>query len=100
MLLLAETPGRVTGACLLALALGIVPLTDVSVKLVSKGGSNIVCDLYLPGDKRIRNEGFGWPGLLAIPSTHLGAGEEYTVTVKCKVSGVPWEKAWKFATRK
>jgi hypothetical protein len=73
-------------------------ISDVDAELRDSSGGKYLCRRYTNGDKRVDiNE--GWATLLLMPEKQLDGSAKYTVSVKCKVSGTPFEKSWSFSTR-
>ncbi|MBI2901142.1 MAG: hypothetical protein HYY17_13240 [Planctomycetes bacterium] len=77
---------------------GKATLTDLETSLTDCDGKEVLCEIYREGDKRVELD--DWPTVLLLPETHLKKGAKYTVTVKCKVDGIAFEKRWSFTTRK
>lgn len=71
--------------------------TDVNAELRTKTGS-VPCRIYLNGDDRVPLGDFAT--VLLLPEKHLDKGASYTVSVKAKLDGAPFEKKWSFSTRK
>lgn len=78
---------------------GTVKVTEVETKLVSKSGKEIACRTYINGDDRVPGIR-DWPTILLVPERDLEKGATYTVIMKSKVDGVPFEKKWSFTTCK
>jgi hypothetical protein len=75
----------------------IAKLTEVEAELQSKK-TGVPCRTYLNGDERVPLGDFAT--VLLLPEKHLEKGNNYTVKVKGKLDGEPFEKKWSFTTRK
>ncbi|MBI2932968.1 MAG: hypothetical protein HYY16_15090 [Planctomycetes bacterium] len=74
-----------------------VKLTDVKVSFRKAKGSSVLVRLYLDRDPRVAL--YNLPTVLILPEKHLDPSTEYSVQIKCKLNGVPFEKKWSFRTR-
>lgn len=72
-------------------------LKDVDAKLIGPGEKKVPCYLYLNGDERVAL--WDYPTVLVLPKDPLKPRKTYTVTIKCTVSGVAFEKRWSFKTK-
>jgi hypothetical protein len=73
-------------------------ISDVEAELRDSSGGKYLCRRYTNGDKRVDLDE-GWATLLLVPEKQLEGPAKYTVSVKCKVKGTPFEKSWSFSTR-
>jgi len=71
--------------------------TDVEAELGGKTGA-VPCRIYLNGDTRVPLGDFAT--VLLLPERHLEKGTSYTVTVRGKVDGAPFDRKWSFSTRR
>jgi hypothetical protein len=71
-------------------------LTEVEAELRTKK-SGVPCRTYLNGDDRVPLGEFAT--VLLLPEKHLEMGVTYSVSVKGKLDGEPFEKKWSFTTR-
>jgi hypothetical protein len=74
----------------------IAKLTEVEAALRSKS-TGVACRTYLNGDDRVPLGEFAT--VLLLPEKHLDKGVTYSVSVKGKLDGEPFEKKWSFTTR-
>lgn len=78
---------------------GKAKLADVEASLsLANGGKAITSRVYTNCDARVPGIG-DWPTIVLVPEGLLGRGVKYTVTIKCKVEGTPFERTWTFSTR-
>jgi len=72
--------------------------SDVKVELRKDKGMPFACRVYVNGDKRVKLEDVAT--VLVVPERPLERGVTYAISVKAKLGETPFEKAWKFTTRK
>lgn len=76
---------------------GGVQLTDVDYDIRRKKGCPISVRKYLTGDKRV--ELGELPTVLLLPERPLDRETAYTVRIKGKLDGTPFDYKWEFTTR-
>ncbi len=73
-------------------------MAEASAILKDSQGRDIPCRIYTDQDKRVQFH-VPWPTLLAMPERELERDRKHTVTMRCTLDGVPFEKTWSFLTR-
>jgi hypothetical protein len=71
-------------------------LSEVEATLRFKK-DGVACRTYLSGDDRVPLGEFAT--VLLLPEKHLDKGVNYSVSVKGKLDGEPFERKWSFTTR-
>lgn len=78
---------------------GEARLENVRAEVRKEKGPSVRCRLYLTGDKRVEMNS-SHPTILILPEKQLERDTPYRVSIKCTLSGVAFEKAWSFRTRR
>jgi hypothetical protein len=72
--------------------------SEIEAELKDKAGTLWPLRIYNEGDKRLVDHD-RWPMVLLLPEKPLQPRSDYTVKVKCTLSGSAFEKSWSFKTR-
>jgi hypothetical protein len=68
----------------------------VSATLTGAGGQRVA--VYLSTPEAPASSWTQWNSVCLIPQRPLGAGQTYTVSLSCEVSGQPYRRTWRFTT--